>query len=195
MLELNKKEEVKTIKRRHIIILKLELLPLIGLALALIIFMIVFPFYFEVPEWFSVFEEYVGSLNPLFLIFFLSFAFLFVLWQIAFFLTAGYYLDAWIITDQRTIHTELNGLFSRYISSIYHNRIQDVSVDVGGVLATYLNYGNLQIQTAGKFREFLFKQIPDPYETKKLIMEVQRDFLKRRKKRSKKEKSDKYDDF
>ncbi len=183
MIKLNNGEKIKAVKRKHILILKLELAPLIIFSLGILTAMILLPFFFNDSNWVSFIYEHLGDFNLFYYLYFLLFILLLFIWKIAFILIVGYYLDCWIITDQRTIHTELNGLFSRYISSIYHHRIQDVSVDVGGVLPTYLNYGNLQIQTAGKFREFLFRKIPEPYETKDILMKVQRDFMKRKKKK------------
>ncbi len=194
MIELNKKEEIQTIKRKHILILILELIPLALFGLVLVVAMVLLPFAFEDPDWMSDLYNYFGQFNSLYFIYFLISLLFFLLWNIAFLLFSVYYLDCWIVTDQRTIHTELKGLFNRYISSIYHHRIQDVSVDVGGVLPTYFNFGDLQIQTAGNFREFIFKKIPEPYETKSVVMEAQKKFLKM-KKRSKTKFNEKNDDF
>ena len=103
-----------------------------------------------------------------------------ILWQVIFVQVAHYYLDTWIVTDERTVHTELLGLFNRFVSSVYHHNIQDISVDVKGILPTFLGYGNLQIQTAGTFRQFVFKEIPDPYQTKEKILKAQMNFSRKR---------------
>ncbi len=180
MVKLNNGEKIHLIKRRHIFILILELLPFFFFSFALILAVIILPFFVEEPSWLSLVYEFVGEFNFWYFIYFICSVFIFVFWLVGIFLVSSYYLDCWAVTNQRTIHTELKGMFNRYMASIYHHRIQDVSVDIGGILKTYLNFGNLQIQTAGKFREFLFKQIADPYETKEVIMRAQKEFLKKR---------------
>ncbi len=180
MLKLNNGEKVYSVKRRHSLLIKLEIAPALSIAFLLLIFVFALPFipFFRDPQWIFPIYEYTGHFNIIFFICFLVSVCLLLIWKMVFIMISGYHLDCWMITNQRTIHTELHGLFNRYVSSIYHHRIQDVSVDVKGVLSTYLNYGNLQIQTAGKFREFLFKSIPEPYKTKDILMHAQREFLR-----------------
>ncbi len=180
MLKLNNQEKVLKAKRRHIFILIMSLIPFFFLILATLLFMLLLPFFYREPEIASTIYDYLGDFNLLFFIYFLLTLFLLILWKATFLVVSSYYFDCWIITNQRTIHTELKNLFSRYISSIHHHRIQDISVDVKGIFATHLNYGDLQIQTAGKFREFVFKQIPKPYKTKRDLMEAQKVFLRRK---------------
>jgi uncharacterized membrane protein YdbT with pleckstrin-like domain len=105
--------------------------------------------------------------------------FLLILQQIAVVIFINYYLDCWIITNERTISTELKTLFSRNVSSISHDKIQDITVEVKGFLQTFLKYGNLQIQTAGEFNKFIFKEIPEPYETKELLFKIQKEYDKK----------------
>ena len=102
-----------------------------------------------------------------------------ILQQIAVVIFINYYLDCWIITNERTISTELKTLFSRNVSSISHDKIQDITVEVKGFLQTFLKYGNLQIQTAGEFNKFIFKEIPEPYETKELLFKIQKEYDKK----------------
>lgn len=83
-----------------------------------------------------------------------------------------YYLDIWVITNQRLIFVELTGLFNRKISSVSYHKVQDVSVEVKGVIPTLLDYGDLQVQTAGEFHEFIFKDVPKPYELKDKILSL-----------------------
>ncbi len=182
MLKLNNGEKVYLIKRRHIFLFKLELFPFILIAFLLISFSFILPFisFFRDPQWALMLYEYTGYFNPIFFIYFIISICFLLIWKMVFIMISGYYLDCWVITNQRTIHTELHGLFNRYVSSIYHHRIQDVSVDVKGVLSTYLNCGNMQVQTAGKFREFLFRSIPEPYKTKDVLMRAQREFLRKK---------------
>ena len=116
-------------------------------------------------------QELLTATDPNYTIIFFLFIVLMFLWNFAFMIITNYYLDCWVITDRRTIHTELRGFFSRFYSSVSHYKVQDVTVDVRGILPTIMKYGDLKIQTAGAFRKFVFRQIPEPYETKKVLLE------------------------
>lgn len=81
-----------------------------------------------------------------------------------------YYLDVWIITSERIIDIEQKGLFNREISEFMLDKVQDITVEVPNMLATFLRYGNIVVQTAGE-RSFTIKQIPNLYEAKNLILD------------------------
>lgn len=95
--------------------------------------------------------------------------FLFI-WIIFFIVWTDYYLDIFIITNKRIIDMEQKGLFSREISTLRLDRIQDVKVEVHGLIATLLKFGNINIQTAGEEKEFVLKGLPQPYKIKEAIM-------------------------
>ena len=103
---------------------------------------------------------------------FLSSIFLLLCWNSFFTVLTKYYIDSWIITNERTIYTELRGFFNSFSSSIPHEKVQDITIDVNGFLPTVFHYGDLHIQTAGAFKEFIFRQIPDPEETKDILLET-----------------------
>lgn len=73
-----------------------------------------------------------------------------------------YYLDVFVVTTERIISIEQNGIFSRTIAEQRLFRIQDVTSEVKGIFPTFLNYGNLFIQTAGTKQRFTFQEISDP---------------------------------
>lgn len=76
------------------------------------------------------------------------------------------------MTNKRIIDAEQRGLFSREVSEFKLYRVQDVTIEIKGVLPTFLNYGNVYIQTAGEAKEFVFKQIPNPRQAKDLIIKL-----------------------
>ncbi|MAF25873.1 hypothetical protein CL634_09910 [bacterium] len=87
-----------------------------------------------------------------------------------------YYLDVWIVTNQRIVNIEQRGLFSREVSEQKLFRIQDVTAEVNGFFPTTLDYGTVFIQTAGEKARFNFKQIPEPYVvSKKIILLAEQD--------------------
>jgi uncharacterized membrane protein YdbT with pleckstrin-like domain len=177
MIILREKEQIILIKRRHPLIFARDISTVVLIFLATIISMLLLFFSsFNFPETLiNTFPILLDYKARLFVLYLLS-IFLIFLWQTMFIILADYYLDCWIITDQRTIHTEINNLFHRTFSSISHDRIQDITINIKGIIPTFLKYGDLQIQTAGGFQEFIFKQIPDPYQTKEKIFRAQKKY-------------------
>lgn len=82
-----------------------------------------------------------------------------------------YFLDAWIVTNMRILDVEQKGLFNREISECYLSNIQDITVIIKGVVPTFLNFGDLHIQTAAEKKEFIFPQIADPNKIKNIILD------------------------
>jgi uncharacterized membrane protein YdbT with pleckstrin-like domain len=167
MIKIESDEKIKTLLRRHWLILIMELM---------LVFILILAAFFGynylknlAPES-SFFLEITGILKQ-----FLALAliiFLMILWIFAFSKVVDYYLDVWIITDRRVIDIEQHGLFHREISEFYLARIQDVTVSIKGFIATVFEFGDIHIQTAGEHREFVFKQVPNPHEAKTLILKL-----------------------
>lgn len=90
-----------------------------------------------------------------------------------------YYLDTWIVTNERIINIEQKGLFSRVVAELHLNHVQDVTSETRGVLATILSYGDVHIQTAGTRERFFFKQIDNPDDVKRIISRLVEDDKRR----------------
>lgn len=67
-----------------------------------------------------------------------------------------------ILTNKHLIKVEQDGLFARKVSQLSLGRVQDVNGSRRGLVATILNFGNVELQTAGEQEEFVFVQMPDP---------------------------------
>lgn len=93
-------------------------------------------------------------------------------WVFFFHAWLDYYLDVWVITNERVLSLEQKGIFSRRVSELRLSRIQDVSSEVKGMWETFLHFGNVQIQTAGEQANFLFHQVPNPYEVSERLMRL-----------------------
>lgn len=118
-----------------------------------------------------------AHLSPEFfyVILFLCAGWLLVLWSIFFIIWTNYYLDVWIVTDQRIIDIEQLNLFNRVVSEFRLDRVQDITIKVNGLIATFLGFGDIHIQTAGEMEKFLIRDAPDPYAVKdKIIKEHDR---------------------
>lgn len=77
-----------------------------------------------------------------------------------------------IITDQHIVDIDQLGLFTRKVSTLRLEEIQDVSVKVSGPMQTIFQYGTINIQTAGERRNFEFDYIANPYELEQYILEI-----------------------
>lgn len=84
-------------------------------------------------------------------------------------------LDTWIVTDERILDIVQIGLFNRKISELHLESIQDISVNTKGLIESYLNFGNIEIQTAGTAQRFMFDKVPNPLEIKDIIMDATKD--------------------
>ncbi len=100
-----------------------------------------------------------------------SLIFLFA-WLILFQMFMDYYLDIWVVTTRRILNIEHTGLFNRVVSELRLYRIQDVTAQINGFLHTVLNFGFLEIQTAGEKTRFVFEEVPRPMTVSKSILEL-----------------------
>jgi len=96
------------------------------------------------------------------------------IWIFFFLIWIDYYFDVWIITNLRIVNIEQKGLFNRSVSEMDFGRIQDVTAEVIGIIPTFFNYGDVFIQTAAETERFLFRQVPDPYHIKDVLMQLQK---------------------
>lgn len=105
---------------------------------------------------------------------FLENLFFLMIWMFFFVVWVDYYFDVWIVTDQRIVNIEQKGLFSRVVSELELDKVQDITSDVKGVIPTFLNFGDLYVQTAAEMERFVFHNIPDPYSVKDMVMNLQK---------------------
>jgi hypothetical protein len=84
----------------------------------------------------------------------------------------NYYLDVWIVTDERIIAMEQVSLFHRGVSELRLNTIQDVSSNVIGMLPSLFRFGDIQVQTAANEEKFHFSQVPKPEIVARTILEL-----------------------
>lgn len=83
-----------------------------------------------------------------------------------------YELDMWVITNDRFINIEQQGLFARTIGELDLWRVQDVTSEVKGVFPTFFNYGDVHVQTAGAVEHFRLEQVPNPHEIRRIILDM-----------------------
>jgi hypothetical protein len=95
---------------------------------------------------------------------------LLILWMGFFVQWTNYYLDVWYVTQKRIIDVEQKSLFHREISSLRFDKIQDLTINVKGLLATFLNFGDVQVQTAAENSEdFHMTNAANPERVRQII--------------------------
>lgn len=83
-----------------------------------------------------------------------------------------YWLDVWIVTSERVINTEQQGLFNRLVSEVHLGQIQDITSETKGLLETFLTYGDVYVQTAAEKERFRFKNVDNPEDVKITISKL-----------------------
>jgi hypothetical protein len=173
-VELKPEEKIIIILRRYWLIILIQLLKIMVL--------FILPFL----AWLAIFT-FLDTQNPLFIsLFWLGSAFWWlIMWVLLFLVWIDYYLDIWIITNQRIIDVRQKRLFKREVAELTFLRIQDLTIKIRGVLRTFLNFGTLEIRTAGTFESaqenniFILEDIHKPSEVQNILSQLHQDFLKK----------------
>lgn len=163
MIHLRENEKVLMVLHRHWIVIVWRFLA--GTFLALLP-LIVVPGILAMEVIQKIIQ--IDSFGPAILFF--QVIYLMIISLLLFIFWVDYYLDMWIITNERIIDIEQNGLFQRSISEFMLDKVQDITVEIPDFMATILKYGNIIIQTAGE-KPFRIKQIPKVYEAKNIILD------------------------
>lgn len=138
-----------------------------GLLLAIVAVMPVI-FYGTIVNFINLPDLVKGNFGGI--IFFAYALWLLMLWMAFFVQWTNYYLDVWYITNKRIIDVEQKSFFHREVSSLRFDKIQDITIEVRGLLATFLNFGNVRVQTAAESsKDFFMKDADNPEQIRKLI--------------------------
>lgn len=164
MIDLYSNEKIILQKRKHWYIISSESSILFFAAIVPIM-----AFISLLPS--SAVKEIISPFLAL-IVFALS-AWLLMLWIIFFIFWTNYYLDVLVITNKRIIDIEQHGLFARDLVEVRLEHIQDIKVEVFGVVASMLDFGNIIIQTAGQSKEIIVKGINHPDLVRKTISKQQ----------------------
>jgi uncharacterized membrane protein YdbT with pleckstrin-like domain len=105
--------------------------------------------------------------------------FLSMVWMLGFSLWLDYYLDTLVVTNQRVIEIEQRGLFSREISSLNLENIQDVTINTHGIIQTFFKLGDIHVQTSGAQRQVSMHYLAQPEYAKHVIMDLHTQQLNR----------------
>jgi hypothetical protein len=165
-LDLEKDEKIIHEVRKHWFILLGHLFA----AVALILLPLVV---FVVGLAFAPAEIADKIINQLFLAVFLYCLWFLGVWMMLFVNWTNFYLDVWYITDRRIIDIEQKTVFHREVSNLRFDKIQDITIEVRGMIATFLKFGDLRVQTAAEnSRDFVMKNAARPEEVRKVIFQA-----------------------
>jgi len=161
LIKQKKYEKVVFLFRRH----PITFIPI--LALFLVLMSVPAALYFLIS---SIFPDFIN--NPIFYPLAVLLASVYYLSIYLFFyaMFVDYYLDLWIVTNDRIVDIEQNGLFSRTISELDLFRIQDVTTEVHGFFSTLFRYGDLHVKTASANINIVFRNIPNPNKAREALI-------------------------
>ena len=80
------------------------------------------------------------------------------------------YLNLWVLTNHRIVDIKQRRYFNRVVSSLLLGRVQDVTIDVEGVLESLLGFGDIHVQSAGTTERFRMRGIPRPEAMRDIIL-------------------------
>jgi uncharacterized membrane protein YdbT with pleckstrin-like domain len=123
-----------------------------------------------VPTTGTLINKSTGATYGMQIVSFLFILWCLFLWVLFFFYWTDYYLDVWIITNKRIFDIDQQGIFRREVSVTNLERVQDVTVSVNGIFATFLKFGDIHVQTAGSQMDFSIKNASNPMIIKETIM-------------------------
>ena len=83
----------------------------------------------------------------------------------------NFILDIWLVSSYRIVRVEQIRLFNREVESLQLERVQDISIETHGIIATLLDFGTIKVETAGAEKtNFVFGGISHPEKVKTQIL-------------------------
>lgn len=99
--------------------------------------------------------------------------------------TAIFVVGVWVykqnyllLTNMHLIQVQQIGLFNRQISQLSLARVQDVSGRRVGLLATMLDFGNVEVQSASEQEKFIFRNAPAPQELADQCLQAHENYVR-----------------
>ncbi len=123
--------------------------------------------------------DYLTNSELLPLAWFLTILFFSLVWHILFYRIMDYLLDTWTITNERIISSQQLGFFRRRVVEAELDRVQDTTVEVMSMIPTLLNFGDIEVQTAGAKEKLFFYQVPSPNKIRELIAKAGKELRSR----------------
>lgn len=83
-----------------------------------------------------------------------------------------WFYNCFLITDERVIDIDFFSLVFKHSSYAQIDKIQDVDTQVGGVVYSLLDVGDVIVQTASEIPQFEINKVPHPSQVAKLLNEL-----------------------
>ncbi len=143
---------VYEIRRHPITFIPIVFLFLILLMVPLVLYVVIL----------NIFPDILNGPRSYPLLVLLNSAYLLTMYLLFYVRFIDYYLDLWIVTNDRIIDVEQHNLFSRSITELDLFRIQDVTVETHGFFPTLVNYGDVSVKTASSNTHIVFYAVGNP---------------------------------
>lgn len=98
--------------------------------------------------------------------------FVIIFWTSFFYAWTKDYLDAWYVTDRHIISVNQKEILNREEAFMQLTRIQDVSFEKNGFIATFFGYGKLKVQSAGTEQEFIMDHVNNVEVVARMLMDL-----------------------
>lgn len=93
-------------------------------------------------------------------------------WMGMFGVFTDYFLDQWIVTNERVIDINQKSFWRREVTSLFLNRVQNVESDVGGVFHTLFGFGTVTVESAGaEEHKIRMPGLPGPGHVRDVILQ------------------------
>lgn len=124
---------------------------------------------FFLPFFFNVFlTTYLSNRQIIFInLFWYLFLFSFVFLNIV-----SYLFNVGIVTNKRIIDVDFQQILYKEVTASSIANIEDVTVKSAGFIASFFNYGDLFIQTAGEEQNIEFLKIPNPTQAASVVNQL-----------------------
>jgi len=84
----------------------------------------------------------------------------------------SWFFNVNIITDERIVDIDFHNLVYKEISDAKLDRIQDVTLQMGGAIRLFFNFGDVIVQTAAETPNIDFHAIPNPDKVVKILQDL-----------------------
>lgn len=84
----------------------------------------------------------------------------------------SWYFNVYLVTTLRVVDVDFYNLIYKQVSDADLDKIQDVTYNMGGVIRTIFNYGDVLVQTAAEVTQFEFAAVPNPDKVVKIMQDI-----------------------
>lgn len=84
----------------------------------------------------------------------------------------SWYFNLFVVTNQRVVDIGFTNLLNKHFAEADLSMIQDVSSSVRGIFGTFLNFGDVLVQTASEINQITFEKVPNPEKIIRLLKDL-----------------------